>query len=139
MDIEPVRDADIEAVVALWDRCGLLRPWNDPRRDIALARAAADAEVLVGRLGDAIVAAAMVGFDGHRGWIYYLAVEPGAQRSGHGRAMMAACEAWLRAGRPEDAAHGPHRQRGGARLLRGARLRRPEDGRHGQVASRLSR
>jgi ribosomal protein S18 acetylase RimI-like enzyme len=97
MDIEPIEDADAEAVVALWDRCGLLRPWNDPRRDIALARGAADADVLVGRLDGTIVAAAMVGFDGHRGWIYYLAVEPGAQRSGRGRAMMAACETWLRA------------------------------------------
>jgi ribosomal protein S18 acetylase RimI-like enzyme len=97
MDIEPIGDADIEAVVALWDSCGLLRPWNDPRRDIALARAAADADVLVGRLDGAIVAAAMVGFDGHRGWIYYLAVEPDTQRSGRGRTMMAACETWLQA------------------------------------------
>jgi ribosomal protein S18 acetylase RimI-like enzyme len=97
MEIEPLTDADVEAVVALWDRCGLLRPWNDPRRDIALARAAADAEVLIGRLDGAILAAAMVGFDGHRGWIYYLAVEPAARRSGRGRAMMAACETWLRA------------------------------------------
>lgn len=97
MTIDPIGDADVEAVVALWDRCGLLRPWNDPRRDVALARGAAGADVLVGRENGRIVAAAMVGFDGHRGWIYYLAVDPEAQGGGFGRAMTAACEAFLRA------------------------------------------
>ena len=97
MDIEPITDADVEAVVALWGRCGLLRPWNDPRRYIALARGAADAGVLVGREDGRLVTAAMVGFDGHRGWIYYFAVDPHSQRKGFGRAMTAACEDWLRA------------------------------------------
>jgi ribosomal protein S18 acetylase RimI-like enzyme len=97
MEFVPIADADVDAVVALWDRCGLLRPWNDPRHDISLARAAADAEVLVGREAGEIVAAAMVGFDGHRGWIYYFAVDPAAQGEGLGRAMTAACEAWLKA------------------------------------------
>lgn len=97
MDIEPIADVDIEAVVTLWDRCGLLRPWNDPRHDIGLARRAADADLLVGREGARIVSAAMVGFDGHRGWIYYFAVDPQAQGRGLGRAMTAACEAWLKA------------------------------------------
>ena len=97
MDITDITDDDVEAVVALWERCGLTRPWNDPRADIALARRTATSTVLIGRRSDAVVAAAMLGFDGHRGWIYYLAVEPALQRAGLGRAMMAAAEAWAQA------------------------------------------
>lgn len=96
MRITAIADDEIEEVVALWERCGLTRPWNDPRADIALAARSADAEVLVGRIDTALSATVMVGFDGHRGWVYYLAVDPGAQRSGLGRRMMTAAEDWLR-------------------------------------------
>jgi ribosomal protein S18 acetylase RimI-like enzyme len=93
--IAPATNADIDAIVALWTACGLTRPWNDPRGDIALARSGENADVLIGRDAGKIAAAVMVGHDGHRGWVYYLAVDPAAQRRGHGRAMMRAAEQWL--------------------------------------------
>ncbi len=95
--IAPLDDADIGAVTLLWERCGLTRPWNDPRADIALARRGDNAAVLVGKQGAAVVATAMVGHDGHRGWLYYVAVDPARQGHGFGRAIMAAGEDWLRA------------------------------------------
>ncbi|BAT58367.1 acetyltransferase YpeA [Variibacter gotjawalensis] len=94
--IAPITDADVEPVVALWDRCGLIRPWNNPRADIALARRGQDSTILIGRDGGKIVASAMVGHDGHRGWFYYVSVDPARQKSGFGRAIMQAGEAWLR-------------------------------------------
>ena len=97
MRIVEIADDDIEAVVALWERCGLTRPWNDPRADIALARRTPTSTVLVGRADGAIVATAMAGSDGHRGWVYYLGVDPAAQGAGRGREIMQASEHWLRA------------------------------------------
>ena len=94
--IAPIEDADVADVIALWQRCGLTRPWNDPAADIALARKGGNAAVLVGRNGGAIVATAMVGHDGHRGWVYYVATDPAHRGQGHGRAIMDAAEAWLR-------------------------------------------
>jgi ribosomal protein S18 acetylase RimI-like enzyme len=94
--IAPLDDADVDVVVALWARCGLTRPWNDPRADIALARRGPNSAILVGRHEGAVVAALMVGHDGHRGWFYYLGVDPGRQGAGFGRAITAAGEAWLR-------------------------------------------
>jgi ribosomal protein S18 acetylase RimI-like enzyme len=83
------------AVTMLWTRCGLTRPWNPPDQDFRLAVQGATSAVLAGWLNDRIVASVMVGFDGHRGWIYYLAVDPDLQRRGLGRAMMVAAENWL--------------------------------------------
>lgn len=94
--IAPIEDADIAAVIALWQRCGLTRPWNDPAADIALARRGPNATVLAGRVGDAIMATAMVGHDGHRGWVYYVATDPDRRGKGYGRAIMKAAEDWLR-------------------------------------------
>ncbi|QOZ32083.1 GNAT family acetyltransferase [Bradyrhizobium sp. CCBAU 53421] len=94
--IAPITDADIADVVALWQACGLTRPWNDPSADIALARRGPSSAVLVGRNAGAIVATAMVGHDGHRGWVYYVAVDPNRQGKGLGRTIMAAAEDWLR-------------------------------------------
>jgi ribosomal protein S18 acetylase RimI-like enzyme len=96
LSIAPVADADVAAVIDLWQRCGLTRPWNDPAADIALARRGPNSAILIGRDGDAIVATAMVGHDGHRGWVYYVAVDPDRRISGHGRAIMNAAEDWLR-------------------------------------------
>ena len=92
-----MRDEDTEAVIALWRECGLTRPWNDPAADIALARSKPNAEILVVHEGGAITASIMVGQDGHRAWVYYLAVAPDAQGTGLGRAAMAAAEDWARA------------------------------------------
>jgi ribosomal protein S18 acetylase RimI-like enzyme len=95
--IAEIADSDIDAVIALWQRCGLTRPWNDPASDIALARRNANSTILVGRADGAVVATAMVGHDGHRGWVYYVAVDPDRQKQGLGRAIMNAAEQWLRA------------------------------------------
>lgn len=94
--IAEITDADVAAVVALWQACGLTRPWNDPAADIALARRGPSSAVLVGRSSDTIVATTMVGHDGHRGWVYYVAVDPNRQAEGLGRTIMAAAEDWLR-------------------------------------------
>ena len=96
LSIAPIADADIPDVVALWKACGLTRPWNDPAADIALARRGPNSTLLIGRDGNAIVATAMVGHDGHRGWVYYVAVDPERRGQGHGRAIMNAAEDWLR-------------------------------------------
>lgn len=96
LSISPITDADVTAVIALWQRCGLTRPWNDPASDIAFARRGANATVLIGRADDAIVATALVGHDGHRGWVYYVAVDPEMQGKDFGRTIMAAAEDWLR-------------------------------------------
>jgi ribosomal protein S18 acetylase RimI-like enzyme len=95
--IADIGDADVAAVIALWQACGLTRPWNDPASDIALARREPHSTVLIGRDGDAIVATAMVGHDGHRGWVYYVAADPTLRGKGYGRAIMSAAEDWLRA------------------------------------------
>jgi ribosomal protein S18 acetylase RimI-like enzyme len=96
LSIAPIEDADVLAVIALWQRCDLTRPWNDPAADIALARRGPNSAILVGRDAGAIAATAMVGHDGHRGWVYYVAVDPDRRVKGHGRAIMNAAEDWLR-------------------------------------------
>jgi hypothetical protein len=77
MEITDIEGSDVAAILSLWKRSNLLRAGNDPRADIDRARRARDATILVGRRESAVVATAMAGFDGHRGWVYYLAVEPG--------------------------------------------------------------
>ena len=94
--IASINDGDVANVVALWQACGLTRPWNDPASDIALARKGSNAAVLIGRDDGAIVATVLVGHDGHRGWVYYLAVSPDHRHKGYGRIMMEAAERWLR-------------------------------------------
>ncbi|CAO3418855.1 GNAT family acetyltransferase [Azospirillum doebereinerae] len=93
---------DRDAVAALWTACGLVVPWNDPLADIALALSKPSSTILLGTLGGQIVASVMVGHDGHRGWVYYVAVDPALQGHGHGRRMVEAAEAWLHeAGMPK--------------------------------------
>jgi ribosomal protein S18 acetylase RimI-like enzyme len=94
--IAPLGLDDIPALVALWEACGLTRPWNDPLRDARLAIEGATSAILGQRDGDALIASVLVGFDGHRGWVYYLAVAPDRRREGLGRQLMDAAEAWLR-------------------------------------------
>jgi ribosomal protein S18 acetylase RimI-like enzyme len=95
--IEAIEDGDVTEVIALWQRCGSSRPWNDPAADIALARREANATVLLGRNKGALVASVLVGHDGHRGWVYYVTVDPEHRFKGYGRAIMTAAEDWLRA------------------------------------------
>ncbi|WP_155912007.1 GNAT family acetyltransferase [Methylobacterium sp. 77] len=89
------RDGDLGQVVALWNAAGIARPWNDPAKDIAFARRDSHAIVLVAETGRRIVATAMVGEDGHRGWVYYVAVDPQHRDRGLGRLIMDAAERWL--------------------------------------------
>jgi ribosomal protein S18 acetylase RimI-like enzyme len=96
LTIKTIEDGDITEVIALWQRCGLTRPWNDPAADIALARNGANAAVLTGRDGSDMVASVLVGHDGHRGWVYYVAVDPDHRHKGYGRVIMDAAEDWLR-------------------------------------------
>ena len=96
LSIAPIEDADVTAIIALWQRCGLTRPWNNPAADIALARKVPNADVLAGRDGGKIVASVLVGHDGHRGWVYYVAVDPDHRHQGFGGVIMAAAENWLR-------------------------------------------
>jgi ribosomal protein S18 acetylase RimI-like enzyme len=94
--IGEIADADIDKLAAFWARCGLTRPWNDPRADIAFARKSANTAVLVAKRDGTLCASVMVGHDGHRGWLYYVAVDPDLQRAGLGRRMTQAAEDWLR-------------------------------------------
>ena len=96
ISFRPIGDRDVEAVVALWKACGLTRPWNDPYKDISFARGKPSSEVLVGEVGGALAASAMVGHDGHRGMLYYVAVDPVLQGRGFGKAAVRAAEEWLK-------------------------------------------
>jgi hypothetical protein len=95
--VRAIADADIEAVVALWRAAGVTRPWNDPLHDLAFARRGPHSTVLVAEREGRVVASAMAGEDGHRGWVYYVAADPAQQRTGLGRRVMEAAEAWLKA------------------------------------------
>lgn len=95
--IRPIEDHDLGAVLALWEACGLVRPWNPPLADIARARGRPNSEVLVAEAAGRPVGTVMVGEDGHRGWVYYLAVDPALRSRGLGRALVRAAEDWLRA------------------------------------------
>ena len=96
LEILPAAATDRDRVVALWHRCGLVVSHNPPEADLDLARGKPGSDVLIGLFDGALVAAVMVGHDGHRGWVYYLAVDPDHQSRGYGRAMVEAAEDWLR-------------------------------------------
>jgi ribosomal protein S18 acetylase RimI-like enzyme len=93
--IRDMNDEDAEQIIAVRHTSGVARPWNDPAKDIAFARRDSHSTVLVADLSGRIVATAMVGEDGHRGWVYYVATDPNYQSRGFGRAMMDAAEKWL--------------------------------------------
>ena len=95
--VDDLRADEIEAAVALWEACGLTRPWTDPRADARLALAGPTSTILAHRRAGELVATAMVGADGHRAWVYYLAVSPALKRAGLGAAMMRAAEDWAQA------------------------------------------
>jgi ribosomal protein S18 acetylase RimI-like enzyme len=96
MNIAPCAEADIPAVIALWQACGLTRPWNDPDQDLRFALQGATSTVLVGKQGAEVIASVMVGHDGHRGALYYVAVSPEHRGRGLGRTIHDAAADWLR-------------------------------------------
>lgn len=93
--VQPLPEHLHTAVVELWREVGLTRPWNDPGHDLRRAVAGPASTVLAAIDDDRLVGTVMAGHDGHRGWVYYLAVAPAAQRAGVGRQLMAAAERWL--------------------------------------------
>jgi ribosomal protein S18 acetylase RimI-like enzyme len=95
MLIRPYLSADENAVIGLWYRCDLLRSWNNPKQDIDRNVKVNPELFLVGVVDGKVVATAMGGYDGHRGWVYYLAVDPVYQRRGFGRLIMEAIEGKL--------------------------------------------
>lgn len=97
LHIRPYQTADEDAVIALWQACGLVVPQNNPKRDIARKLRVNPEWFLVGELDGKIIAACMAGYEGHRGWINYLAVHPDHQRQGHARELMKHAEKSLRA------------------------------------------
>jgi len=94
-EFRPVQDSEIASVIALWQACDLTRPWNDPHKDIAFARSGPASELLVTVDDETVIASVMVGHDGHRGIVYYVATHPDFQRQGLGAAAMQAAECWL--------------------------------------------
>lgn len=97
LTIRPFEPADAGAVIELWRVCGLIHPTNDPKRDIARKLKVRGDLFLLGFQGATLVASAMVGYEGHRGWVNYFAVAPGLRRKGFGREMMGEAERRLRA------------------------------------------
>lgn len=95
MKIRAFQPSDEQAVIALWQECGLTRPWNDPHKDIARKLGVQPELFLVGVLEGALVASVMAGYEGHRGWVNYLAVSPRHRRHGRARALMQHVEAEL--------------------------------------------
>jgi ribosomal protein S18 acetylase RimI-like enzyme len=95
MRVRPYRSTDISAVVALWKECGLTRPWNDPVKDITRKLGVQPEWFLVETEGDELIASVMAGYDGHRGWVNYLAVAPVHRGHGHGKQLMQRVEQLL--------------------------------------------
>ena len=94
--IRPFRATDEGPMIALWEACGLVVAGNDPSKDIA-RKCQHDPELfLVGEVDGVLVASCMAGYEGHRGWINYLAVYPGSQRRGYASSLMKAAEQALR-------------------------------------------
>ena len=125
LKIRSFREADTSAAVALWRECGLVRPWNDPYKDIERKGHCQPELFLVGTLpadgqgADVLVATAMAGYDGHRGSVYYLAVAPGHQQMAIGRTLMEGVEHPLAGARLSQIQRArAHQQRHCAQLLR---------------------
>ncbi|MEE4013625.1 GNAT family acetyltransferase [Roseibium sp. FZY0029] len=84
-------------VIALWEKCGLTRPWNDPDKDIDRKLTDENGAFFVLLRGDRVIGSVMAGYDGHRGSINYLSVDPDYQTAGLGKMLMNRCEAFLTA------------------------------------------
>lgn len=95
MKIRSYRKTDEKIIIQLWEECGLTVPWNNPQLDIDRKLRENSEEFLVGQIDDEIMATAIVGFDGHRGWVYYLGVKPKYRSEGFGNQMMKVAEKHL--------------------------------------------
>jgi len=95
-EIRPFQPIDETLVVQLWKDCNLVVPWNDPLRDIRRKLRVQPELFLVGLVSGELAATVMAGYEGHRGWLNYLAVGPRFRRQGIGRKMAAEAEARLR-------------------------------------------
>ena len=95
LSIREASSEDRTVAIGLWTECGLTRPWNDPAGDFDRALAFAGSTVFIADCDGTAVGTAMVGFDGHRGWIYYLGVKPSRRGEGMGRRLIDACIDWL--------------------------------------------
>ena len=96
MHIRDLTSANIGAAISLWRRSGLTRPWNLPEIDLQRALDGVTSTVLGAFDNDRLIGTVMVGHDGHRGWVYYLAVDESQRGTGLGRQLMSAAENWLR-------------------------------------------
>jgi ribosomal protein S18 acetylase RimI-like enzyme len=96
MNIRSYQPGDEKAVIRLWKACGLIVPHNNPVRDIQRKLKVKPEWFLVGTKGEQVIASCMAGYEGHRGWINYLAVAPAEQGRGHATEIMAAAEKLLR-------------------------------------------
>ncbi len=95
MEIRSYQAHDELAVLTLWERCDLTRPWNDPQKDIQRKLQIQPEMFLVGLVDGVVIASVMAGYDGHRGWVNYLAVDPDHRHQGLGRVLMAEAEQLL--------------------------------------------
>ncbi len=96
LTIRPYVNTDLQAVVDLWKSCGLVVPWNNPQEDIERKLKVDPDLFLIGIVGEDLVATVMGGYEGHRGWINYLAVSPDFRRCGYGALIMAEVENRIR-------------------------------------------
>jgi ribosomal protein S18 acetylase RimI-like enzyme len=97
MDISRLDPTEAPQAVALWEESGLVRAWNNPQADIQAALACATGTILAAREAGRVVGTVMAGYDGHRGWLYYVAVAQDQRGRGLGRALIAEAERWLAA------------------------------------------
>jgi ribosomal protein S18 acetylase RimI-like enzyme len=97
LEVRAFRSGDTDAVVSLWKRCGLVVWYNDPVEDLQRFEETPTAAVFVGCHADRLVASTCAGYDGHRGWLYFVAVDPDCQGCGFGRLLVRHAEDWLRA------------------------------------------
>ena len=96
MQIRPYKHPDDKKeLISLWRKCGLVKSWNDPSKDIERKLMVNPELFLIGAIDNKIVATAMGGYEGHRGWVNYLAVDPAFQRRGLGAEIMRVIEEML--------------------------------------------
>ncbi len=96
MNIQPFEGKHTETVVHIWQQCGLTRPWNNPYLDIQRKLTVQPELFLIGCIDENIIATAMFGYEGHRGWLNYLAVLPNHQGKGYAKQLLAYGEEQLK-------------------------------------------